>query len=219
MKEKDPAVKTPIMNVIVIDRSSSMKKIRCSIIENFNELIRCINKMEEEYGTMYTFYVTLVFYWDKKVKILYDNINIKETKPLTLERYNPRGTKPLYDAIGHSIRQTAIDAESLADPIVRLSIISGGADESSMVYAPNHLSKLLDSIRGKGWFLGFLGLNKLESNSVASEIGLNHFQNYSFDDQGIKEAFCSIKDDLSIFCRLYYHLKMELETDIDENIF
>ena len=188
MNKNQKMTKTQILNVIILDRSASMKKLCRPVIEGFNDLIDGIRHIEKEYETTQEHYMTLVH-----------KIPIRDAPQLSARIYRPYGMTPLYDAVGLTLCHTMIHVGKDAKTIVLVSVITDGTDNSSEEYHIHRLKRFICDLHAKGWLFTLMATdNKL--NTFASEIDFDKEMFFTCDSNGIKEAFNYLHQSLHAFC-------------------
>lgn len=167
----------------VLDRSGSMASTVGGTISGYNEFL---NGLRADPATEYT--ISLIQF-DSVVKgaeltISYEDKPLAEISDLTAKDYQPRGSTPLYDAIGECIRRT----ESKGRAIIVL-VITDGQENASIEFTKDSVKALITAKEKEGWTFSFLGAN-IDSYSVASSIGVN-LANVSNYVQGNEQALYS----------------------------
>ena len=94
----------PTIVTVVFDRSGSMEQLRGPVVEGLNQLLAGLDADTR---------VTIVqFDSEDPFEVLVDAIPAPEVVPIEYGRYEPRGTTPLFDAVGRAIVRAAGQAEA-----------------------------------------------------------------------------------------------------------
>lgn len=184
MKNKK-IIKTRVLNLIILDKSGSMKNIRNAIVEGLNAYFGEIRLLQEIHESTLEYYVTLILFGGKRIRIVYDEVPITEIQNFLSSQYKPYGMTCLYDALGLALCRTEIHVEKSIDTIVKVSIVSDGLDNSSEEYSSERLRSNIRDLCEKGWEF-CLVTNKENTKRAASEIGINQVYSYSCDDKEAK---------------------------------
>ena len=93
-------------NLIIMDESGSMDRIKEQALNGANETIKTIRKAQEEMPDMLqklTFVTFDSLYDGTDVRTIFDDLPIDEVRDLHERDYCPCGGTPLYDAMGFSL--------------------------------------------------------------------------------------------------------------------
>lgn len=166
-----PTTPTKIVNnvLIVLDESGSMDSVRQATVNGFNEQLTALKDDGENEETR----VTLVAFSDR-CRVILNAVKASEVEPLTIDKYNPRGSTALFTAI-----RTGIDTllASVNDPASNenaflVVIISDGEENSSHVNdkisVPNRIKELTAQ---KNWTFTYLGAN-VDITKIADSLNL-----------------------------------------------
>ena len=89
--------------------------------------------------------------------MLVDGEDLATISGLDPARYQPRGTTPLYDAIGTMIYR--LDRRGEAEDVV-VVIVTDGLENASREYASGQVHRLIEERKKSGWTFVFLGANQ-----------------------------------------------------------
>jgi Mg-chelatase subunit ChlD len=128
----------------ILDRSGSMSGIMEEAIGAFNEFVNEQKKLEGTDARL-----TLVTF-DNRYDVLFDKVDIKEVRELTIDDASPRGMTALNDAIGKAIN-------SVDNNDVVLLIQTDGYENASREYNTTQIKELIDKKKGLGWDISFIG--------------------------------------------------------------
>ncbi len=151
---------TPVHISMVLDRSGSMSAIADDVVGGFNELLA------EQRRADGLARVTLVqFDSGDPFEVVIDGVDLARVRPLRRADYQPRGSTPLYDAVGRMIAR--IDAEvarradlGLLGEDQLVVIVTDGLENASTEHHRAAVMRLIEERRGRGWAFAFLGANQ-----------------------------------------------------------
>lgn len=109
---------------------------------------------------------TFDFHGGLKFDILRDKCKPADWEELTVSETSPRGTTPLYDAIGAIVRR-ATDADHKRSVVV---IMTDGLENASEEFSKDEAKRILDKCRKRDWQVMFLGAN-FDAMPQASSLG------------------------------------------------
>lgn len=152
--KSEPTDKTnKVLVSVVLDRSGSMQSCQDKTIEGYNEYL---NALRTDKNSEYN--ITLIQFdhdvkgWD--LTVCYVDKPLADVPELTRETYKPRGSTPLYDAIGECIRR--IDAK---DRAVINVIITDGQENASQEFTLDSVRALVKQKESEHQTFVFLGAN------------------------------------------------------------
>jgi Mg-chelatase subunit ChlD len=141
--------------VVVIDRSGSMEQLRGFVVEGANQLLAGLDATDR---------VTIVqFDGEDPYELIVDAVPAAEVTPLTYEQYRPRGSTPLFDAVGEAVTRTATWADLTRAatgiaPKVLLSIITDGYENASTRWSAAAVAEMVAKYQELGWIVTYTGL-------------------------------------------------------------
>jgi Mg-chelatase subunit ChlD len=151
---------TPVHVSVVLDRSGSMAQIADDVVGGFNTFLD--EQRKQDGGGR----VTLVqFDGQDPFEVLIDGESLDKVRDLDPARYIPRGSTPLYDAVGRMIAR--LDAEILeradaGEPIEDqiVVIVTDGYENASREFGGKMISELIEARRSRTWAFVFLGADE-----------------------------------------------------------
>ncbi len=167
---------------VVLDRSGSMNDTRAGTISGFNEYL---NGLRADKDSEYS--ITLVQFdangnaSTPELTVSYVDKPLAEVSDLTLADYEPRGSTPLYDAIGECIRR--VEAK---DRGVTMVIITDGMENASQEFTLDAVKALLKGKEAEGWTVAFLAAN-IDAFAVGSSMGVSasHTSSYAVGNESV----------------------------------
>lgn len=177
---------------MLLDRSGSMGGLESAVVKG---AVRFLDEQAAEPGKCH---VTVAqFDSQDPFEMLIDSAAVSKADRHALERYQPRGTTPLFDAIGRLIgcadQRIARRAEAGRRPEDQtVVIVTDGLENASTDYSAGDINKLISERRERGWAFVFLGANQ-DSYRESSRMGFDRrsVQNYEASQIGLSEAFGS----------------------------
>lgn len=211
----------------LLDRSGSMNGLRTDVVGGFNAYIAEQQRDATERpspgevgrtqgnttmggGTLFSL---VQFDSGDPHHVVIDAVPMDEVLPLDHSDYQPRGSTPLYDAIGLLVARAA---NSTTAPGVSTRASSGsggsgsggkhrnvelpvviiftdGAENTSREWDRSSIAKLIREKESEGWTFVFLGANQ-DAFAEGGRIGLSRgsTQNYVPDQEGVRSAFAAM---------------------------
>ena len=177
---------------MLLDRSGSMGGLEAAVVKG---AARFLDEQAAEQGKCR---VTVAqFDSQDPFEVLIDSAAASKADRHALERYQPRGTTPLFDAIGRLIgcadQRIALRAEAGKRPEDQtVVIVTDGLENASTDYSAADINKLISERREQGWAFVFLGANQ-DSYRESARMGFDQrsVQNYEASQVGLDEAFGS----------------------------
>ena len=167
------SMKTRIFNLIIIDESGSMQRIKKEAIDSVNETIQTIRSAQKKHEEQEHF-VSLVTFNDD-VKTVHDCVPVSEVTELTSETYQPACCTALYDAMGLSVnalRKKVADVDK-----VLVTVVTDGYENASKEYSGKAIKALVDELKAKGWVFAYIGANQ-DVEAVAASISITNTMNF-----------------------------------------
>ena len=166
-------MKTRIFNLIIIDESGSMQRIKKQAIDSVNETIQTIRSAQTKYEDQ-EHYVSLITFNDD-VKTVYDCVPVSEVKELTSENYHPDCCTALYDAMGLSVN--ALRKKVAEIDKVLVTVVTDGYENASKEYSGKAIKALVDELKANGWVFAYIGANQ-DVEAVAASISITNTLNF-----------------------------------------
>ena len=167
----------------LLDRSGSMSGMRSAVVAGFNEYVQ---KQARLPGA---FKLTLAqFDSQQPFEVLLEARDIREVPALKSRQFAPRGTTPLYDAIGALLEHAKLAAAGAAEVVV--VVFTDGLENASRRYTQ---AKVFDRVRERqeaGWTFVFLGANQ-DSYAAGATLGVARgaTSNFVADERGALAAY------------------------------
>lgn len=175
-------METKIFNLIILDESGSMYRVRNEAVNNVNESLQTILKAQKDNPDQ-KHYVSFVTFNDMH-KTLWNCIPASEAKEITAEDYHPNCTTALYDAIGFSLN--VLSAQVPDHDKVLVTIVTDGMENASREYDRDSIKKMIDELKAKGWVFAYIGANH-DVEKVAASISIHNTLVFKVDAKGVDE--------------------------------
>lgn len=181
----------PVHLYVLLDRSGSMEAIRSEVIGGFNAFVagQQINGADAR--------LTMVqFDTQDLAETIVDDAPIREVKPLTRRRFQPRGGTPLLDATAHIVARAKADlerADAGTDRHVVVVTITDGLENASREFTRSDIRELVAEQEAAGWTFVYLSAG-LDAYDDATSYGYapGSVQTWSPDAEGAVLAFASL---------------------------
>lgn len=179
----------PVHVSFLVDRSGSMQGLEADVVGGFNQFAA---EQRRQPGDCR---LTLVqFDSQDPFEVIHDARPLAEVDELTLDRYQPRGTTPLLDALGALIESVdrRLDERGGSAEDQVLVVFTDGLENASRRWSRSDLFAAVEQRKQAGWSFVFMGANQdsyLEAGRLGFERG--NIQNYEPDARGTASSFRS----------------------------
>lgn len=186
--DKQPTESTRI--IFLLDRSTSMSRIREEAVSGFNQYLK---EQQESEGFAK---ISLIFF-DSSYHVLYDNLDVKNAPSIFCGPINgdaikspyvyvPQGMTSLYDYIHETIMRYKGTAKTGEKTI--FAILTDGEDTSSQKHNYQTVQSAIKEVQdGMGWEILFLGAN-MNAKAFAASVGIKLSNVAQFDVSNIEAA-------------------------------
>ena len=179
----------PLHLFVLLDRSGSMEAIRSEVIGGFNAFVagQQINGADAR--------LTMVqFDTQDLAEPVVDDVPIRQVKPLTRARFQPRGGTPLLDATAHLVaRARAKVGDGPVDANVVVVTITDGLENASREFTRADIREMIGEREAAGWTFVYLSAG-LDAYDDATSFGYapGSVQAWAPDAEGATLAFSSL---------------------------
>ena len=179
----------PLHLFVLLDRSGSMEAIRSEVIGGFNAFVagQQINGADAR--------LTMVqFDTQDLAETAVDDVPIRQVKPLTRARFQPRGGTPLLDATAHLVaRARAKVGDGPVDANVVVVTITDGLENASREFTRADIREMIGEREAAGWTFVYLSAG-LDAYDDATSFGYapGSVQAWAPDAEGATLAFSSL---------------------------
>lgn len=151
--------KAHIHNLIIVDESGSMTRLREATLSGINETINTIRNAQKEFADTQVQTLTLVTFDSGNnrpdVRTLIDDMPITEVKDF--KDYMPNGCTPLYDAMGQSLTTLHNRIKNDDTAVAVVTVLTDGLENSSKELNAKALRKLIEQLKEEGWSFAYMG--------------------------------------------------------------
>jgi uncharacterized protein YegL len=142
---------------IALDRSGSMEMMREPTITGFNEHLQTIKDNAMKGGDTRVSLVT----FGGDVTTEFVNLPADKIRPLTNAMYKPRGSTPMYDAVGDLLQELEEYDVTFLDIAFLVIVISDGQENASRRYNRNQIAQRIQRLKATGrWTFAYVGANQ-----------------------------------------------------------
>ena len=203
-KKTEDKLQKVMHNLIIMDESGSMDRIKEQALNGANETIKTIRKAQEEMPNMLqklTFVTFDTLYDGTEVRTIFDDLPIDDVRNLHERDYCPCGGTPLYDAMGISLSKLQEQVQPGEHALV--TIITDGLENASHEYSGKAIKSIVTLLREKGWVFAYIGANQ-DAVEVAKEMNINNAKEYDASPEGYEKMVCEENAHrMSFFKRCY----------------
>ena len=193
-------MKTKVYNLIILDESGSMKAIRQGAVTCLNDLIGTVRKEAEGNPLLEQYLILFTFNSDGiREQIPLVRVGDDETR-LDPQDYRPQSLTPLYDAIGKATGRLRVLLDEKADYAVLVTILTDGAENSSMIYNGETIASIIRQLSMQAWVFTYIGTNH-DVQAEASRIGIRNAGTFHYRDEGIVDFMRSESENRRAFYR------------------
>ena len=184
---------------VLLDRSGSMGSVKGETISGFNYFL----KEQKQAGDNASF--TLVQFDSQSTDVVHEAKPVREVPDLNEDTYQPRGSTPLLDALGHTINSTgrtlaAIPEANRPDKVVFV-VITDGEENASHTFTKTHVKQMIDHQTAKyNWQFVYLGANQ-DAFSEADAVGIAMGNAANFDTARMEMAFAGTSANVASYRR------------------
>lgn len=154
--------------VVIIDRSGSMHGLEKDVVGGYNSLIE---GQKKEGKTL----VSTIFF-NERIKLVHQDADIENIKPLEGRQYVPSGCTALLDAIGYGIslikeKRAKLTEEEIPAHTI-FSIMTDGLENSSREYSYKKIKEMIELQKKCGWDFLFQAAN-IDVEYEADRLGID----------------------------------------------
>ena len=193
------AKKTPIYNLVILDKSGSMEAIRTEAINGYNETLGSIKSTQLKFIDTQEHFVSLAAFCNCGIDMIYDMTPIKDAEKLTREKYDPCCCTPLFDAIGKTVKELKRKTAEIEGAAFLVTIITDGYENASKEWDSKSVAKLIDSCKEEGWMFSFIGAGE-DVVKVASKISITNTMVWENTSEGTEVMFSTENQARMRFC-------------------
>ena len=204
--------KHEVHNLIILDESGSMKSIKESIIQGFNEIVQTVKGIAKEYPEQEHF-ISLVSFNGLGQKILHFIDPVEKLEEIDKKRYIPNASTPLYDAMGFSFAKMKQVLNSKKNYNVLVTILTDGEENASKEYNGQAIKGIIEELKLNGWTFTYIGADH-DVESFALKISITNTLFFDKNEKGIKNMFEKEKS-----ARERYSEKLRMKEDPNHDFY
>ena len=209
-KEAPKDGKTNIYNVVILDQSGSMERIKQEAINGYNETLQTIKAAQLQHTDMQNHFVTLVVFNDAATDMVYDRVACTNAAELTDKTYQPDCGTPLYDAMGATLSKFRNMLDPADDNEVLVTVITDGQENASKEYTGKQIFQMVNELKALGWIFTYIGANH-NVEEAAQSMGIRNSLRYESTKRGTEEMF-----DKQNMSRTNFYSKMSKYSSVSE---
>ena len=209
----DTPNKTPIYNLVILDKSGSMESIRTEAINGYNETLASIKATQEEFSETQEHFISLAAFCNHGIDMIHNMTPINEAEKLTREKYSPCCLTPLFDAIGTTVKSLQKKIVDKPNSAVIVTIITDGQENASKEWNANTVNKLIEDCKEAGWTFSFIGAGE-DVLKVATTISITNTMLWENTSEGTEEMFVRENKARVKYCKMFDHV-LKRESLID----
>lgn len=173
---------------LILDESGSMSSVREKTIEGLNEYLGGLRGDPKA-----DYLVTLTKFdahpGEPTCRVIYKLKPLADLKPMDLPDYEPRGSTPLLDAIGETVRSIG---QEVGDRTVLTIIITDGFENASKEFTNDQVKKLIAEKEATGkWTFVYLGADQ-NAWAHASSLGLSQGNTMSYASAATPQMYSNM---------------------------
>lgn len=176
---------------ILLDRTGSMEPLWAEALSSVNAFAENVGKADPKDPTdRLEARVTLAVFDAQgsiDFNVLRDKVRPQDWRKVTSEEANPRGTTPLYDAIGQMMSVVNTDNPERAVIV----IMSDGEENASREIDRDRAKALLDGARKRGYEVVFLGAD-FANFSDAGGVGITPTRSMAIEKENLNGSMQSL---------------------------
>jgi hypothetical protein len=187
-----------------------MSGLQGDVVGGFNSFVA--NQRNQPGGCRLT---AVQFDGQNPYEVFRDGVDIGAVLDLTVQEYQPRGSTPLFDALGNLIRSAEkrlADLGTAEDQII--VVFTDGYENASRTWTREALFELVEAKKKEGWTFVFMGANQ-DSYATGDGLGFDRgsTQNFRGDGMGTRTSFESVNLALADYRTSNYEEKQRRKAD------
>lgn len=184
-------MKNKIYNLVIVDESGSMGRLREATLSGINETIGTIRSAQDEFADTQEHFLTLVSFNSTA-----DHADVRtliNCRPISeigedFSDYQPHGCTPLYDAMGLSLIRLHEKVKGDKDSSVVVTVLTDGLENASREWRVTDLRRLIEQLKEEGWSFSYLG-SAHDVKSVSDLLAIDNYVEFSHDIVGTRSSW------------------------------
>lgn len=182
------STKTKIYNLIILDKSGSMRRIREAAYQGCNEVLNGIRTAQNDYADNQEHYVSLMLFDSNSMPYIHKGVPASQATDLKEEDYRPGGLTPLLDAMGSALTELKKEVEKQEIAVGVVTVISDGLENDSHQWSREAVAKLVEELKEKGCTFAFMGTNQ-DVLTVSKQLNIDNSLHFEYNEEGLREAW------------------------------
>lgn len=179
---KDYQANQIIHNLLLIDESASMQKMRQAVIDNTNDTIKAIQGCHSN-NPRQSHLITLFTFNGNGIKMPIFNKAAHDVAELEDVHYKPTSNTPLLDCIGQSIGMLRTLAHKDNCKVV-VTILTDGQENGSIKYCKKSIRELITIMKYSGWVFNYVGANH-DVKRTCNELNISNYYIFQNNPKGL----------------------------------
>lgn len=197
----------------IIDRSGSMSDCITNTVTGFNEQVRRVKKIEQDFPEQEIVMGLTSFNQDTIHHLLL--VPVGSMPVLTADMYRPDGMTAILDAIGLTVKKLEPEVNENTATTCVVVIITDGHENASKCYNLAEIKTLISRLEETGkWTFSFIGAT-LDAVDVAEQMNIRKHNSFSFAKENMDTA---VWDKLSNSMCGYINKKHLYDTNLNKFI-
>ena len=184
-------MKNKIYNLVIVDESGSMGRLREATLSGINETIGTIRSAQNEFADTQEHFLTLVSF-----NTIADHADVRtliNCRPISeigedFSDYHPHGCTPLYDAMGLSLIRLHEKVKGDKNSSVVVTVLTDGLENASREWRVTDLRRLIEQLKEEGWSFSYLG-SAHDVKSVSDLLAIDNYVEFSHDIVGTRSSW------------------------------
>ena len=176
-----------IFNLIILDESGSMERIKSATLSGFNEVVQTIKGASQQFSEQ-QHTVTLVTFNGLGITTHLENQPADQLTLLTEALFQPNASTPLYDAMGRSLLRLEWLTEKETNYTVLVSILTDGEENASKEFTGQQVKAMIDRLKQHNWSFTYMGANHAVQQTAMS-LSIEQSITFQTNEAGLKHLF------------------------------
>ena len=183
--------KTTVFNLIILDESGSMSHLTKATISGCNETLNVIRHTAKQNPDTIRSLVSIYAFQsdgERPSRYIVKNAGPQDVKNITTDDYEPYGNTPLLDAVGSTLSELKTVAATHENSTAIITIITDGYENSSHIYSPREVAKLIAQVKELGWTVNLIGAN-IDVDKLADAMNIDNKMSFTHSPEGASHMF------------------------------
>jgi len=191
--------KHQVFNLIILDESGSMQRIKNATIDGFNEVVQTIKAVEQKFPEQ-SHSITFISFNSGGIRTLLFNEPASSIEQIDAKKYQPGQMTPLYDAMGSGISMVRQETAKCKEFHVLVTILTDGMENASREYTKNQIKELVKELTEQNWTFTYIGANH-DVETVALSLSIHNSLHFHANDEDMKKMFRKEGNSRIAYCK------------------